>query len=135
MMYVNTTTGSPDDIKYARQIDVTKSTAAVLLKVDPQTGKTLWSVMPGGFIGYLSGKYIYTIQSYDPNPTDREVLNDSLEGLQKPPFVRIKRISPKDGHVMWEHYQDRAPVAFHFANNSIELVFKREVQVLTCMTF
>ena len=59
MVYVNTTTGNPDDVKYARQIDVTKSTAAVLLKVDPQTGKTLWNIKPGGFISYLSGKFIH----------------------------------------------------------------------------
>ena len=73
MLYVNTTTGNPDDIKYARQIDITKSTEAVLFKLDPRTGKTLWSIKPGGFICYLSGKFIYTLQSYDPNPTDVEV--------------------------------------------------------------
>jgi hypothetical protein len=135
MVYVNTTTGNPDDIKYARQIDITKSTAAVLLKVDPRTGKTLWSVKPGGFICYLSGKYIYTFQSYDPNPADVEVLSDTLEGLQKPPYLHIARINPKDGRVMWDHYQDRAPVYFRFQENSIELVFKKEVQMLTYLSF
>ncbi len=134
MVYVNTTTGNPDDIKYARQIDITKSTDAVLLKVDPQTGKTLWSVKPGGFVSYLSGKYIYTVQSYDPNPTDVEVLSDTLAGLQKPPYLRIARISPKDGRVMWQFYQDRAPVYFRFNDNFIELVFKKEVQVLTYLS-
>ena len=135
MLYVNTTTGNPDDIKYARQIDITKSTAAVLLKIDPRTGKTLWSVKPGGFVCYLSGKYIYTLQSYDPNPTDVEVLSDALEGLQKPPYLHIARINPKNGRVMWDHYQDRAPVYFRFQDNSIELVFKKEVQVLTYLSF
>ena len=135
MLYVNTTTGNPDDIKYARQIDITKSTAAILLKVDPRTGKTLWSVKPGGFVCYLSGKYIYTLQSYDPNPTDREVLSDTLEGLQKPPYLHIARINPKNGRVMWDHYQDRAPVYFRFQDNSIELVFKKEVQLLTYLSF
>ena len=135
MVYVNTTTGNPDDIKYARQIDITKSTDAVLLKVDPRTGKTLWSVKPGGFISYLSGKYLYTVQSYDPNPADVEVLSDTLEGLQKPPHLHIARINPKNGRVLWDHYQDRAPVYFRFQDNSIELVFKKEVQVLTYLSF
>jgi hypothetical protein len=130
MVYVNTTTGNPDDIKYARQIDVTKSTQAVLLKLDPKTGKTLWSVKPGGFISYLSGKYIYTVQSNDPNPTDEVALSDTLQGLQKPPYLRIARINPKDGRVMWEYYQDRAPFYIRFDKNSIELLFKKEVQVL-----
>ena len=135
MVYVNTTTGNPDDIKYARQIDVTKSTQAVLLKLDPKTGKTLWSVKPGGFISYLSGKFIYTVQSYDPNPSDHVVLSDTLQGLQKPPFLRIERINPQDGRVMWEQDQDRAPFAIRFDQNSIELVFKREVQVLHYLSF
>jgi endogenous inhibitor of DNA gyrase (YacG/DUF329 family) len=135
MVYVNTTTGNPDDIKYSRQIDVTKSTSAVLLKIDPQTGKTLWSVKPGGFVSYLSGKFIYTVQSYDPNPTDVEVLSDTLQGLQKPPYLRIARINPKNGRVMWEHYQDRAPFDIQFKDSSIELIFKKEVQVLNYLSF
>ena len=135
MLYVNTTTGNPDDIRYARQIDITKSTEAVLLKIDTRTGKTLWSVKPGGFLCYLSGKYIYTLQSYDPNPTDVEVLSDTLEGLQKPPCLHIARINQKNGRVMWDHYQDRAPVYFRFQDNSIELVFKKEVQLLTYLSF
>jgi endogenous inhibitor of DNA gyrase (YacG/DUF329 family) len=134
-LYVNTTTGNPDDIKYSRQIDITKSTEAVLLKIDSKTGRTLWSVKPGGFISYLSGEFIYSVQSYDPNPTDEEVLSDTLQGLQKPPYLRIARINPKNGRVMWEHYQDRAPVDIQFKDNSIELVFKKEVQVLKYLSF
>ena len=78
-VYVNTTTGNPDDIKYSRQIDISRKTEAVLFKLDPKTGKTLWRIKPGGYISYLSGKFIYTIQSYDPNPTDEDVLNDMTE--------------------------------------------------------
>ena len=133
-LYVNTTTGNPDDIRYSRQIDITKSTEDVLLKIDQKTGKTLWSVQPGGFISYLSGKFIYTIESYDPNPTDEEVLSDTLQGLQKPAYLRIARINPKNGRVMWEHVQDRCPIDVRFDNNSIELIFKREVQVLKYLT-
>jgi hypothetical protein len=55
--------------------------------------------------------------------------------LQKPPYMRIARIDPKSGRVLWEHYQDRAPVMVQFDQNSIELIFKREVQVLKYLTF
>jgi hypothetical protein len=134
-LYVNTTTGNPDDIKYSRQIDITKSTAAVLLKIDPKRGIILWSAKPGGFISYLSGKFIYTVESYDPNPADEEILSDTMSGLQKPPYLRIARINPQNGRVMWEHYQDRAPIDVRFDDNSIELIFKREVQVLKYLTF
>ena len=133
-LYVNTTTGNPDDIKYSRQIDITKSTQAVLMKLDPGTGKTLWSIKPGGFVAYLSGKFIYTLQSYDPNPTDEDVLNDSLVGMEKPPYLRITRIDPQTGRTLWDHEQDRCPVAVQFENNKILLVFKREVQLLKFLT-
>jgi hypothetical protein len=134
-LYVNTTTGNPDDIKYSRQIDVEKSDDDVLLKIDPKTGKTLWSVKPGGFISYLSGKFIYAVESYDPNPTDEEQMNDLT--LQKPAYFRIARINPKNGRVMWNYYDslDRCPVDVRFNDNSIELVFKREVQVLKFLSF
>jgi hypothetical protein len=134
-VYINTTTGNPDDIKYSRQIDITRRTEAVLFKVDPKTGKTLWSVKPGGYISYLSGKFIYLIDSYDPNPTDEDVLNDMTASLQKPPFLRIARINPGNGRVMWEYYdRDRCPFFTQFDGNSIELLFKREVQVLRYLT-
>jgi outer membrane protein assembly factor BamB len=134
-VYVNTTTGNPDDIKYSRQIDISRKTEAVLLKLDPQTGKTLWRIQPGGYIVYLSGKFIYTLESYDPNPTDEEVLNDMTASLQKPPFLHLARIRPADGRVLWEYYQDRCPIDVRFDQNAISLVFKREVQLLRYLTF
>ena len=134
-VYVNTTSGNPDDIKYSRQIDITKQTDDIVMKVDGRKGKTLWSIKPGGFISYVSGKFIYMTQSNDPNPRDEPVLNDSLVGLQKPPYFRVLRVNPKNGHTMFDYYQDRAPFYVHFDRNTIELVFKKEVQVLKYLTF
>jgi hypothetical protein len=131
--YVNTTSGNPDDIKYSKQIDIEKTTDDILMKVDSKTGKTLWSIKPGGFISYLSGKIIYTVQAYDPNPMDEEQMSDMA--IQKPPYFRIARIDPKNGRILWEHYQDRVPFDVRFQDNSIELVFKREVQVLKFLSF
>ena len=44
--------------------------------------------------------------------------------------LSIKRINPKNGRVMWEHVQERAPFDVQFDQNTIRLVFKKEVQVL-----
>ena len=133
-VYVNTTTASPDQVKYSRQVDVTRNTQQILLKVDPKSGKTIWGAEPGGFISYLSGKYIYAIDSYDPNPDDEESSSDMT--IQKPAFLRITRIRPSDGRVLWDYYdRARAPRSWHFDGNSIELVFKREVQVLRYLSF
>lgn len=134
-IYVNTTSGNPDDIKYARQIDITKTTDDIVMKVDPKTGKTLWTIKPGGFVSYVSGKFIYLTQSNDPNPQDTPALSDTLAGFQKPPFFRILRVNPKNGHTMFDYYQDRAPFYVHFDQNTIEVVFKKEVQILKYLSF
>ncbi len=130
MLYVNTTTADPENIKYSRQIDITQKIEAILLKIDPQTGRTLWSVKPGGFISYLSGKFIYTVQSFDPG--DQEA---SPTGIQLPAYLKIRRINPSDGRELWDYEEDRAPLDVRFKDNSIELVFKKEVLVLKYLSF
>ena len=128
-LYVNTTTASPDKIRYSRQIDITDKTSAMIYKLDPRSGQVLWNTDAHGFISYLSGKFIYTMQSYDPG--DEEDGGNDLTGiLRKPPFFRLRRIDPGNGKKLWEHFQERAPLAVQFDGNSIELVFKKEVQVL-----
>jgi len=130
MLYVNTTTADPENVRYSRQIDITQKIDASLLKLDPQTGRTLWSAKPGGFISYLSGKFIYTVQFYDPGDVAA-----SPTGIQLPAYLKIRRVSPADGHVLWEQDQDRAPLDVRFQDNFIGLVFKKEVQVLKFFAF
>jgi outer membrane protein assembly factor BamB len=127
MMYLNTTTASPDSIKYSRQIDVTQTVAAIIIKIDPKTGKILWSVDPGGFVSYVSGKYIYLVQSYD---ADDQKENPWSVGLEPKSHVWIRRLNSENGRVMWEHYQGRAPLDVRFNENSIQILFKKELQVL-----
>jgi outer membrane protein assembly factor BamB len=134
MMYVNTTSASPESIKYSKQIDITQQVDVVLLKIDPKTGKLLWSAKPGGFISYLSGKFLYTVWSYDPG--DTVDVGAALAGITpNPPSLRIRRINPKDGEIMWDYHQERAPLDIQFNGNSIQLVFKKEVQVLKFFSF
>jgi PQQ-like domain/B-box zinc finger len=129
MLYVNTTTANPENIKYSRQIDITQNIEAILLKIDPQTGKTLWSVKPGGFISYLSGNYIYTVQAFDPGDQA-----GTPAGILLPAYLKIRRISPSDGRQLWDYEEGRAPLDIQFQKNSIALVFKKEVQVLKYFT-
>jgi len=96
MLYVNTTTADPESIKYSRQIDISQKIDAILLKIDPQTGRTLWSVKPGGFISYFSGKFIYTVQAFDPGDQSGSPL-----GIELPAYLKIRRINPADGRVLW----------------------------------
>ena len=41
----------------------------------------------------------------------------------------------KDGQVLWEHDQERAPLDVRFKDNFIQIVFKKEVQVLKYLSF
>ena len=132
-LFVNTTTGNPDDIKYSRQIDVTKSTQAVVMKVDPSNGTILWRYSPGGYISYLSGKFIYAYRDYDPGD-EEDQSDEATAAILGTAYLKIIRINPSNGHVMWEHDEGRAPVDVKFDNNMISLVLKKEVEVLKFFT-
>ncbi len=128
MLYVNSTTASPENIKFSRQIDISQKTDSVFLKVDPKTGRILWKAEPGNFISYLSGKFIYTY--YVHFGGDDSGMADLAGITPTPSFVRIRRINPRNGETMWDYQQMRAPLNLQFNANTIELVFKKEVQVL-----
>jgi len=129
MVYVNTTTAGPQNLKYSRQIDISERTSSVVFKIDPRSGKILWSTEPGGMVAYVSGKSVYVVQSYRPDEGEQDPYQPET-GFERLPFLRIKRINPKNGRQMWEHFEQRAPVDAQFDKNSIRLIFKREVQVL-----
>jgi len=132
-LYVNTTSGNPDDIKYSRQIDITKQTLAIVMKINPATGVKIWSVTPGAYISYLSGKFIYACENFDTQDKEDE-MSDAMSDLEKPPFLKIIRINPSNGRTMWEHDENRAFVDVQFDRNVISLVLKKEVEVLRFLT-
>jgi len=128
ILYVNSTTASPENIKYSKQIDISQKTDAVFLKVDPKTGKILWKAEPGNFISYLSGKFIYT---YYVNHSGSDSGLADLAGITPTPsYVRIRRISPRNGEIMFDYQQNGAPLDVQFSRNTIQFVFRKEVQVL-----
>ena len=129
-MYVNTSSAGIERVKYSRQIDISRKDLDVIAKLDSRNGKVLWSAEPGGLVNYVSGKFLYTVQFYQPFEPDEEDPYSQDTGFEVPPYLRIKRINPDNGHVMWEHFQQRAPVDIQFDKNTIRLVFKKEVQVL-----
>ena len=127
MIYVNTTTASPEKIKYSRDIDLNRKVSSVVLKVDSKNGKILWSANQVGLVDYVSGKIVLTVQSYQPDEEDSSTPDT---GLETPPYLRIRRLDAGNGKELWEHYQQRCPLDIGFDKNLIRLVFKKEVQVL-----
>jgi outer membrane protein assembly factor BamB len=127
MVYVNTTSAGPDNLRHPREIDITRKDSAVVVKLDPRNGKVLWTAEPGGLVNYASGKFLYTVVSYMPEEPDED---DPYHEDPPPPYLRIKRIDPRTGRVKWEHFEQRAPVDIQFDKNTIRMVFKKEVEVL-----
>jgi hypothetical protein len=136
-IYLNTTTAGPDSLKFAKQIDISRPGFNAIAKVNPKNGAVLWQTESATPISYLKDQFIYTIQSYRPFEPDED--DDGIApvetGFEKPPYLRIKRINPKTGDIMWEHFQQRAPLDAGFDGNLIRLVFKKEVQILRFLSF
>jgi len=132
MMYVNTTTASPEKIKYSRQIDLAQQASSVVLKVDSRNGRILWTAPQLGLVNYVSGKIVLTVQSYQPDEEDSSTPDT---GFETPPYLRIRRLNPGNGHELWEHFQQRCPLDIGFDKSLIRLVFKKEVQVLKFLAF
>jgi hypothetical protein len=128
MIYVNTTTAGPDAIKYSNQIDITRKASSVVMKVDPRSGKGLWTAQVGGLVNYVSGPFIYTVQSYQADDNESGTSMDAVMGQGS--FMSIKRLNPRNGHLIWEHPEPRAPLDVQFDKNTIRLVFRKEVEVL-----
>ena len=70
------------------------------------------------------------MQSNDPGEDEFGNPREVMAGLEMPAFLKIKRLNAGNGRVMWEYYQPRAPLDVQFNGNSIQVVFKKEVQVL-----
>lgn len=135
-IYVNTTTASPEEIKFSKQIDVSNRIGDVVLKLDAKTGKQIWVNSMDGVISHLEGKFIYTVSYISPTEDDEEINPDLVAiGAQTLPYVRIRRIDPRSGHVMWDHFQQRGALDVNIRENIFQIVFKKEVQVLKFVSF
>jgi hypothetical protein len=131
MMYVNTTTAKHERIKYSRQIDVTDIPGAMMLKVDSRNGKVLWSNNVNGWVSHIRGKYIFAVNSYAMSEREESLIGTSFHtGFEKKSFLRIRRINPKTGRAVWEHFEQRAPLDLQFEDTFIRLVFRKEVEIL-----
>jgi len=135
MLYVNSTTADPDSIKYARQIDVTKSVNSLVVKLDPKDGTTLWRAVAQGAITHVSGKFLYTLEASQPDDGEDAQAVLGIKPAADNGFMRIRRINASNGSTKWEYQQQRAPLDVEFVGNSIQLVFRKEVQVLRFMSF
>jgi outer membrane protein assembly factor BamB len=130
MLYVNSTTADMDSIKFSKHIDIDRKITPLILKIDPRNGKTLWTSQAGSHISYMSGKFIYVWSANEA--ADVGLMSAAINNSS---YVRIKRIDPGNGRILWDHFQPRSPLDVKFNENTIQLVFENELQVLRYLTF
>ncbi|HEX4263441.1 MAG TPA: PQQ-binding-like beta-propeller repeat protein [Verrucomicrobiae bacterium] len=131
-MYVNSTSADLESLKYSRQIDITKKTAASVLRVDCKTGKVLWDVQPGGFVSHVDGKFVFCFASHQAPDLDPDSLT-TLPGMLNS-AMDLRRLDPGNGKVTFDYAEQRAPLSVRFKGNIIELVFRKEVEVVKFLT-
>jgi hypothetical protein len=121
-LYVTSTTASPDSLQFSQQFNLSAKVNPVILKVEATTGRVLWRIEGIGDKCLLSGKFIYAARAAE-NPM-------ITPGEDPVLYFDLYRLSPSDGHAMWDYSQSRHPVQIEVQGNQILLHFPGELQVL-----
>lgn len=107
---------------------------AMVTKVDPKTGKQLWRVEREGPVAYVEGKFVYTMESYIGDDDESDGIVGSNTIFHVPAFLRLKRLDPTNGRILWSHHQTRCPLDVQFDKTTIQLLFRKELQTLTYLS-
>jgi outer membrane protein assembly factor BamB len=136
LLYIDTTSGSPDDIQYSEQIKFDK-TAPVLLKIDPTSGKILWQAAKEGQGAFLTGPFLYTASAEQGGMAMANGLAEALNAPRPdaPTYLHIYRLDPADGKILWDFHREEAPAEFSFRQNRFLVRFGSDVQVWKFLTF
>jgi len=132
MLYVSTTSASPDSIQYSQQIKLTDRPHPVIMKVDASSGKVLWKADQLGEQCYVSGKYVYVTES---RISGLDVIRTAGgDDGNIPIHHRIYRLDPSNGKYIWQYYQPQAPRHISVQQNRLLLQYGDEVRVLSYLT-
>ncbi|MDB6056544.1 MAG: Pyrrolo-quinoline quinone [Verrucomicrobiales bacterium] len=132
MLYINTSSAAPEDIQYSEQIKMDK-VDAIILKVDPKSGKTIWKSVNHGQQCFFTGKYLFTTSSFMGGMGLGNALRESLEmATTGPSYFHIYRIDPDNGGLVWEYSnnKDGTPSEIDFQKTKIALNYGDEIRVL-----
>ena len=125
MLYVTTTSASPESIQYYQQVNLSDKVMPIILKVDPANGKVLWRVEQTGDECYLSGKFVYITRTRTPAGL-MALTSHSIASTN----FRLYRLNPRNGKPMWEYYREGDPSSVDFHDNAILFQFPDRVEVL-----
>ncbi len=132
MLYVTTSTANPEDIQYTQQFKLGRRVEAVIMKVDPRTGKTLWRMQQSGDHFYLADGVVYCTESSGSGLQD---FANMAGGHPVTGNFRIFRIAPRSGKRLWEYYRAGGPEAVAFQGATIALVSDGQLEILKYLAF
>ena len=137
MIYVNSANQASGILQSQLHIDIPEGVPHMVQKIEAKTGRVVWSADREGLVRYLAGQFLYTVASQHGDTAEEEdvdlpVLNT---GMQKTPHVRIKRLDPGTGKVIWEHYHRHSPLDVRFEKNTIHILCRKEMRVLKYLAF
>jgi len=136
VLYVDSTTASPEDIQYSDQIKLQQA-APVLLKIDPSSGKILWQAADCGRECFLSGRFLYSAIAQQGGIAMANGLAEALNAPRPdaPVYFHIYRLDPADGQALWKFYREEAPADLSFRQNRFMVRFGNEVEVWKFLSF
>jgi len=136
VLYVDSTTASPEDIQYSDQVKF-QHAAPVLLKIEAASGKILWKADGRGRECFLSGPFLYSAIGESGGMALGNGLADALGAPTpgSPSYFHIYRIDPDDGKVLWTFYREDVPDEFSFQLNRFLVRFGNDVGVWKFLTF
>ncbi|HXI85520.1 MAG TPA: PQQ-binding-like beta-propeller repeat protein [Verrucomicrobiae bacterium] len=124
MLYVSTSTASPESIQYSDQVSLDK-VDPVIVKVDPANGKALWRLEKAGDECYAAGKYLYSTHVIVPGG----LMTMIGKGSSSRTF-HLFRLNPRNGKQMWDCTREGSPGSVDFCNNEILFQFDDRLEVL-----
>lgn len=130
MLYVDSTTATPQDIQYSDQISFDKI-LPMLMKIDPQSGKILWQSKGAGADSFVSGKFLYATSVNMGGVPIAMALGNALGNVpasEEAVHFRLYRIDPETGQTMWSLYHQGQPEDLTFQNNRFVLCYSHDVQ-------
>jgi len=135
MLYVSTTTASPEDIQYSEQIKMNDATAPIILKVNP-SGKILWKCEQSGGGCFLTDKYVYITDASRGGFSMINAVEDAFGTASRAPGnFNIIRINPTNGKKIWSFNKKGVPDSIDFSKNRILLHYGKEIQLMKFISF
>jgi len=131
MLYVVTTSASPDSIQYSQQVRIADKPFPVILKVDSSSGRVLWRSEKLGEACYVSDKFVYVTSA---QISGLDVMRAGGDDSDVPVHFRIYRLNPGNGKYIWEFYDQSSPKHIDVQKNRLLLQYPKEIRVLTYRT-